>query len=264
MCILLYYSFLTMILFTIIISSKLLNIIYKKIINNCFIEKNKLNYDKFLQIIHFVSENNYYMNYGLWNKNTTTIIDANKNLINFIFNKTVLNESILNKTNIKILDVGCGYGAQDLLLAKRIGHSGSIVAIDISKKQIELANKQQSLYKISKNKLKYIVCNALKINNKFNNSSFDVVICIESAFHYKNRPGFFKSVCNVLSNDGIFAISDIVINKNCKCNLLSNIYLKLFSDFFKIPQKNRTTTASEWKSNLIESGFDIIEYKTCN
>jgi len=92
------------------------------------------------------------MNYGLWDENNNTLKKANKNLCNFIFEKAHLN----SVDTFNILDVGCGYGKQDFLLHNMLSSSSKIVALDLSKKQVDFANKYRKKKKISKKQLKFI------------------------------------------------------------------------------------------------------------
>ena len=90
----------------------LIFIFYNIIIKKYFRKQNDdgISYDFLKGLINIVSEDNHFMNYGLWTNDVKTLIEANKNLVNFIFNKSELE----NKKNIQILDVGCGYGEQDI------------------------------------------------------------------------------------------------------------------------------------------------------
>ena len=112
----------------------LIFIFYNIIIKKYFRKQNDdgISYDFLKGLINIVSEDNHFMNYGLWTNDVNTLIEANKNLVNFIFNKS----EIENKQNIKILDVGCGYGEQDIEWYKKLDKSCTIKAFDISEKQI--------------------------------------------------------------------------------------------------------------------------------
>ena len=228
---------------------------YYNFLNNHFLKKDVMVYDYFLECIHSVSKKNYYMNYGLWTNKDTKLIKANKNLCNFIYKKGRMN----NSETFTILDVGCGYGAQDFQWIKKISSKSSIVAVDISKKQIDYANRKLSCKNISKKRLKFIEGDADKLLDKFNkNQVFNRIISLETAFHYNNRPLFFKNVSNLLTDDGIFVISDIILNNNITYFSLNHIFIKLASDFFCIPKTN-LITLDEWKHSIDRNGLNIIE-----
>lgn len=229
---------------------------YYSIINKYFRNnENKIIYDYYLKnCIQVISKKNYYMNYGLWNDKNITLYKANKNLCDFIYEKCKIN----NYDKFTILDVGCGYGAQDILWSKKISCASNLIAVDISKKQIKYANKKlKKLIKI-KNKLIYMECDAHNLLDKFSNNKFNRIISLESAFHYNNRPKFFKNVSNLLTNDGIFVISDIILKTN-KNNMFKNIFIKIASDFLCIPEKN-LITLDKWKNDIENSDLSIIEF----
>ena len=232
---------------------------YYSIINKyCRNSENNIIYDYYLKnCIQVVSEKNYYMNYGFWDNTNITLNKANKNLCNFIYEKGKLNEC----DKFTILDVGCGYGVQDVLWCKKISNTSNLIAVDISKKQIKYANKKLRKYaklqKNIKNKLQYIECDAHNLLDKFTKNKFNRIISLESAFHYNNRPKFFKNVSNLLTNDGIFVISDIVV-KNNNNSLLQKLFIKIASDFLCIPEKN-LITFDKWKNEIENSDLCIIE-----
>ena len=232
---------------------------YYSIINKyCRNSENNIIYDYYLKnCIQVVSEKNYYMNYGFWDNTNITLNKANKNLCNFIYEKGKLNKC----DKFTILDVGCGYGVQDVLWCKKISNTSNLIAVDISKKQIKYANKKLRKYaklqKNIKNKLQYIECDAHNLLDKFTKNKFNRIISLESAFHYNNRPKFLKNVSNLLTNDGIFVISDIVV-KNNNNSLLQKLFIKIASDFLCIPEKN-LITLDKWKNEIEKNDLCIIE-----
>jgi len=186
------------------------------------------------------------MNYGLWDDENDTLIKANQNLIEFVFEKTKLK----NKKNKNILDVGCGYGEQDIEWSRQLDKSCKIKAVDISEEQIYSAMAKNS-------DIIFDICDAMFINLKYKNELFDVIISLESAFHYKDRPKFFRNVNKLLKDDGKFVITDIMLNNNYKQNIITNIFIKFFSDFLHIPTQN-LITEYEWTSQLTEN-LTIVE-----
>jgi cyclopropane fatty-acyl-phospholipid synthase-like methyltransferase len=91
---------------------------------------------------------------------------------------------------------------------------------------------------IAEKQLTFEVCDAMKLDEKYSSGQFDVVFSIESAFHYSDRPKFFANVNSVLQNDGVFVISDILLNKDYPKTIMNNLFLKIFSDFLHIPKQN--------------------------
>ena len=235
---------------------------YTLLINKYFIKSKCINYDIYLeQYIQVISDNNYYMNYGLWDKDNMLLMDANINLANFMFDK--INQYQPNAANKNILDIGCGYGDQDILWHKQLNDTCKITAIDISEKQINFACQNRDKQLIPKNKLVFDMCDAMNVHNKYKDQRFDTVICLESAFHYPNRPAFFKNVSTLLQPGGIFVIGDIVLNNNndkldYPRQVCMNLFMRVFSDFLNMQQDN-LIVENEWHSHLSSAGFQIVE-----
>lgn len=102
-----------------------------------------------------------------------------------------------------LLEVGCGNGLNchyiDLKYETR-----SIVGIDLNKDNLDLARAQDSQSGIS-----FIHDNAQELTS-IPDHSMDVIICIESAFHYPDKDAFFRQIKRVLRTDGVFLIVDIL------------------------------------------------------
>ncbi len=235
---------------------------YNHILNKYFTVNGKIVYDYYLKhFIQIVSHDNYFMNYGLWDNDNQNLYNANKNLAAFMFEKATITA---RKKNTKILDVGCGYGEQDLiwvkeLTEKHLTNNSHITAVDISEKQISEATVRRNQHSISDNQLSFNICDAMKLDEQYTPGQFDVVFSLESAFHYSERPKFFANVNSVLHDDGVFVISDILLNKDYKQSIMNDLFLKIFSDFLHIPKQN-LIGHDEWKQQLIDAGFEIVEY----
>jgi ubiquinone/menaquinone biosynthesis C-methylase UbiE len=163
----------------------------------------------------------------------------------------------LKKKNVKILDVGCGYGEQDFEWISQLDPSNKIIAIDISDKQIKLA-KEKCIRSSLESRLLFDKCDAMLINKKFANKEFNTILSVESAFHYSDRPRFFQSVYDTLEDNGTFVICDIVLQDKYKAGILNSGFLRIFSDFLNIPSQN-LIRSSEWEKSIRDSGLEIVE-----
>lgn len=232
---------------------------YNHILHKYFVVNGTIVYDYYLKhFIQIVSQDNYFMNYGFWDSDNQDLYSANKNLAKLMFQKAnILSE----KKNVKILDVGCGYGEQDLDWINEMTEDDDshITAIDISETQISEATERRNQRSISEKRLTFEVCDAMKLDEKYAPEQFDVVFSMESAFHYADRPKFFSNVNSVLQNDGVFVICDILLDKDYKQSIINDSFLKIFSDFLYIPKQN-LIGQDEWKQQLIDAGFEIVEY----
>jgi len=239
---------------------------YIYILKKYFVVNDTIVYDYYLKyFIQIVSEDNYFMNYGFWDNENQDLYSANKNLAKLMFDKADIKT---DQKNIKILDVGCGYGEQDITWIEQLKNDSHITAVDISEIQISEAIQRRNRRNISDQQLKFETCDAMKLDEQYSPGQFDVVFSLESAFHYSDRPKFFANVNSVLQNDGVFVISDILLNKDlptnnfisrCKQSIINDLFLKIFSDFLHIPKQN-LISQDEWKQQMIDAGFEIVEY----
>jgi tocopherol O-methyltransferase len=99
-----------------------------------------------------------------------------------------------------ILDIGCGFGASSLYLAKQF--SAAVTGITISPVQVEMAIQAAAAQQISAN---FLLMDAEAMDLR---TQFDVLWSVESISHYQNLPQFFASAAKLLRPGGSFAIID--------------------------------------------------------
>mgnify|MGYP006284592909 CR=1 FL=1 len=109
-----------------------------------------------------------------------------------------------------ILEVGCGNGTQSIYMYNNF-HPKKTIGIDINRNNIELAQNLKNGHE----KLEFHVDDAQKLE-KIPDNSIDILVCIESAFHYPHKKSFLKQVERVLKPSGKFLIADILSRSNKK------------------------------------------------
>jgi len=109
-----------------------------------------------------------------------------------------------------ILEVGCGNGTQSIYMYNNFQPKKTI-GIDINRNNIELAQNLKNGHE----KLEFHVDDAQKLE-KIPDNSVDILVCIESAFHYPHKKLFLKQVERVLKPSGKFLIADILSRSNKK------------------------------------------------
>ena len=138
-----------------------------------------------------------------------------ENVESYIFRlKPVLLDKFIKKKKLKVLDYGCGVGAQILYLIKKHNFDG--YGVDISKDAIKKCHK---LMPNRKNKFKLISSECFE-NDRFFNTKFDLIIANQSLYYLNDQDLKIRllSLKNHLSDNGhIFAT--MMSTKNSYYNL---------------------------------------------
>ncbi len=149
-------------------------------------------------------DNEYTMlHYPLYVKDSDSFIQAQRNLTDYCI-------SLLNPIkNKEILEIGCGNGVQALYINANY-FPLMITGIDINNANIEIANGERENRNI--HNVKFLVDDAQNLS-QIPSNSVDVLINIESAFHYPDKPAFLKEVHRVLKPEGQYLIADILTTR---------------------------------------------------
>jgi ubiquinone/menaquinone biosynthesis C-methylase UbiE len=109
----------------------------------------------------------------------------------------------------KVLEVGCGNGVQTNYIHEHY-QPAAITGLDLNEGNICIANMEKDRRKFSG--IQFLVDNAQDMKNIPDNS-FDIVINIESAFHYPDKEAFLKELYRVLVPGGSYLIADILTTR---------------------------------------------------
>ena len=140
------------------------------------------------------------LHYPLYVKETDSFFQAQKNLTDYCI-------SLLRPIRDKeILEIGCGNGIQALYI--NASHSPScITGIDLNRANIDIANIEKDGANMEN--VRFFVDDAQNLT-KIESGSIDVLLNIESAFHYPDKVSFLNEVHRVLKPGGQFLIADIL------------------------------------------------------
>jgi tocopherol O-methyltransferase len=104
------------------------------------------------------------------------------------------------KPGSDILDIGCGFGAGSLYLAKN--YNAAVTGITISPVQVEMATRAAARERLN---TRFLLMDAEAMRFQ---KQFDLLWSVESISHYQRREEFFASAARLLKPGGLFAITD--------------------------------------------------------
>ncbi len=189
-----------------------------------------------------------YLNFGYWTKGGMTYVQAAENLVRQMCRRLGLNsESVL-------LDVGCGMGTQDTLIAREVKPK-SIDALDVTWQHIERARERASRMGISKSELHFHHGTATKL--PFPDASFTHLLSIEAVEFCNTREDFFKEAFRVLKSGGVLAFSDYALARQPK-NVVDRFIIMAVRRIWKVPTVNIYGN-EVFKEKLASAGFTNIQ-----
>lgn len=148
------------------------------------------------------------LHYPLYKADYESLDERQKNLSDFCF-------SLIRDWKEKhVLEVGCGNGTQALFLVENY-KTGKVTAIDLNEDNIRVAKEMGKDY----GNITYHVDNAQVLEHVESNS-VDILVCIESAFHYPDKQAFLEQVRRVLKPGGEFIIADILRKSHKKRRII--------------------------------------------
>ncbi|MBP3766566.1 MAG: methyltransferase domain-containing protein [Bacilli bacterium] len=124
----------------------------------------------------------------------------------------------------KVLEIGCTNGFSSLEINKLTGCSA--VGIDINKNSIKNANEKIKLNKLSSKNIKFCYGNAEDLT-KFDDNSFDLIICGNAISFIENKEKAFKEIIRVLKPNGFISLVPIWYKKKPNNKIISEVNKEL-------------------------------------
>jgi ubiquinone/menaquinone biosynthesis C-methylase UbiE len=172
------------------------------------------------------------LHYPLYVNESDSFLQAQKNLTDYCIS---LLEPMENKN---ILEIGCGNGVQTLYINDQCKPL-HVTGIDLSEANIKIANQERELS--GAGNVNFLVDDAQNLKS-IPSESIDVLLNIESAFHYPDKSAFLKEVSRVLKPNGQYLIADILIRRKKSKGIMKMWGKKMIYHF--------------WDLNLYEKGFE--------
>jgi tocopherol O-methyltransferase len=180
------------------------------------------------------------VHHGYWITGKESVEEAVLNLTHLIAKQACMN------TGSRVCDIGCGYGAADLIFAQDYG--ASVTGITVSTKQFSVASALSS----SRGELKFLLCDALA--NGLETESFDCVIAIESSEHMDDKPRFFAEAMRLLRPGGRVVVA-AWLSRERPFALETKYLLEPICRESRLPSLG---SASEYQEMLARAGFHNI------
>ncbi len=175
--------------------------IYSYITKFNFIKKSKSNvahhYDISEKLYDLFLDKNRQYSCAYFKNENETIEQAQANKMNHIIKKLHL------KPNLKVLDIGSGWGTLALEIAKQ--SKCEVLGITLSKNQLEYSQKKAKEFNLE-NQVRFKLIDYRQLNEKF-----DRVVSVGMLEHVGKKfyNKYFKSVSNFLNEDGVALIHTI-------------------------------------------------------
>jgi len=149
------------------------------------------------------------------------------------------------RPGLRILDIGCGFGGSNLLLAKR--YRAVATGITISQVQVDMANRAAAKAGLD---AKFLLMDA---ENMHFEQPFDLLWSIESISHYQEPRKFFHAAVNFLDTGGTFALTDWFHKEN-----LAPALRKKFIEPIEKGMFVELRTMDDYAGFLASSGLKIV------
>jgi ubiquinone/menaquinone biosynthesis C-methylase UbiE len=108
--------------------------------------------------------------------------------------------------NKEVVEIGCGNGVQTLYIYHNY-KPAKVIGIDLSIDNIKIAESEKE--RLDAKEVRFIVDDAQNMKH-VPSESVDVLLNIESAFHYPDKSAFIREIHRVLKPGGQFLVADIL------------------------------------------------------
>jgi microcystin synthetase protein McyJ len=189
-------------------------------------------------------------NLGYWDE-SRTIIEAQAEMAR------QLGAAAAFVASDEVLDVGCGCADQDILWCRE-GDLKRIIGIDITPVRVELANARIASAGLD-TRIQIQLGSATDL--PFPDASFDKVVSLEAAPHFRSREDFLREAFRVLRPGGRLALTDMLPGANAAPSAVDKVLTRLSRRLLCMPDENMYA-APAYRAILSRQGFTEIEIRS--
>lgn len=201
---------------------------------------------------HVMGDDTLFINLGYWDK-AKTLDEASYEMADVLAEKADL------QPDDKILDVGFGFGDQDIHWCKTRnlrdlhGVNISSVQVNTARERVQREGLQDRIHLREGN----------AVATGFDANSFDKVMALECAFHFCTREDFFREAHRVLRPGGQITLADFIARENQPMTFKRWVASLLGRRAWQIPAYNLYPVA-RYRQELENLGFKNIRVENIN
>jgi cyclopropane fatty-acyl-phospholipid synthase-like methyltransferase len=179
-------------------------------------ETDVVNLYNYLSELMQISSGGNFLNFGYWDETRKNPVDAQSNLCDIVGNMAQLSDAK------QVLDVGSGFSEPSILWKKKYPDI-NITCLNINSNQLRSARKILENYQ-NTSEINLLNSTATKI--PMVDESYDRIIALESAQHFKPFHEFISEASRILKKDGLLILAIPVLLKPTKIDILKIGMLK--------------------------------------
>lgn len=195
----------------------------------------------------FVEIHGGYLNFGLWEEGVSNYLEAAEALIRKLTRWGRIG------AESEVLDVGCGTGAQDVLIGRELAPK-RLTGLDLTWDHVQTARRRARQAGLE-DKVQFVHGTAVEL--KFEPESFTHVLGVEGNVHFDTREKFFQEAFRVLEPGGQLILADYVTPKE-PGSLVEKALLRGVCKAWHVPEENQHT-AAVFAEKLRRTGFTEVE-----